>query len=79
MQVVATGLNKPRGIIFDTKGNLLVVEQGKGLTSLTLKDEGGACLSVADTNTVIDESSVSYSTAQFKASNVTADLTVVLC
>lgn len=59
MQLVATGLSKPRGIEFDTAGNLLVVEQGTGdLTALTLQDNGG-CVSVSDTNTVVTSQSAS--------------------
>ena len=51
-QVVATGLSKPRGLKFDTAGNLLVVEQGSGdLTALSLREDGG-CVSVASSTTV---------------------------
>jgi hypothetical protein len=61
MQLVATGLSKPRGIEFDTAGNLLVVEQGTGdLTALTLQDNGG-CVAVSSMNTVISGQSVSAS------------------
>lgn len=59
MQLVATGLSKPRGIEFDTAGNLLVVEQGSGdLTALTLQNNGG-CVVVSGSNTVISGQSVS--------------------
>lgn len=58
MQLVATGLSKPRGIEFDTAGNLLVVEQGTGdLTALTFQENGG-CVTVSKTDTVISGQSV---------------------
>ncbi|KAK3328748.1 soluble quino protein glucose/sorbosone dehydrogenase [Apodospora peruviana] len=41
--LLATGLTKPRGLIFDTEGHLLVLEAGKGLTAHTLGSNG--CIS----------------------------------
>jgi hypothetical protein len=67
MQLVATGLSRPRGIEFDTAGNLLVVESGSGdLTALTFESNGG-CVTVSDTNTVIAGQGVSRRTAPFAA------------
>ena len=60
-QVVATGLSDPRGLKFDTAGNLLVIEQGSGdLTALSLSDANG-CVSVKSSTTVNSGSSVSGS------------------
>lgn len=59
MAVVATGLTKPRSIRFDSKGNLLVVQQGAGIVNLAFTDHGGTCLSVNEVKTVIKNSSVS--------------------
>lgn len=59
MAVVATGLTKPRSIRFDSKGNLLVVQQGAGIVNLAFTDYGGICLSVSKMQTVIEDSSVS--------------------
>ncbi|KAF2199037.1 soluble quino protein glucose dehydrogenase [Delitschia confertaspora ATCC 74209] len=42
--VVASGLTKPRGIIFDSNGHLLLVQEGHGISSLELRDNGGACV-----------------------------------
>jgi len=58
-RLVANGLYKPRGIIFDTNGNLLVVQQGGGIAGLRLSDGGGACLSVAANATVVKNANVS--------------------
>lgn len=52
-RLVATGLKKPRGVIVDSKGRLLVVEAGKGITHLTIKDDGWPCLSVEKTTTIV--------------------------
>lgn len=58
-QLVATGLKRPRGIKVDSKGGLLVIEAGTGLTHLTLQDNGGTCVSVKSSTTVIDDENVS--------------------
>ncbi|KAL2427001.1 hypothetical protein ABEF95_006400 [Exophiala dermatitidis] len=52
VQVVATGLSKPRGILLDQAGNLLVVESGRGVVSAhTLKEHRG-CVSVGKSSDV---------------------------
>lgn len=56
---VATGLTKPRSIKFDSKGNLLVVQQGAGITNLAFKDDGGVCLSVDKMQAVVENDAVS--------------------
>ncbi len=63
--VLATGLKTPRGIAFDTEGNLLVAEQqGGSIRRLTLKDEGSnVCV---DSNKVlIADGSVSFTEVPF--------------
>ena len=57
--LVATGLNRPRSLQFDSAGNLLVVQSGRGIESLQLQDNGGACVSVRGRRTVIQAQSVS--------------------
>ena len=51
--LVATGLTKPRSIQFDSSGNLLVVEAGKGISSHQLQDDGGICVSVKSSKDVV--------------------------
>jgi len=58
-RVVATGLTNPRGIIFDSSGHLLVVQQGKGIGSLSLTDNGGACVIAGHPSDVILDGTVS--------------------
>lgn len=57
-QLIAKGLKMPRGIIFDAKGHLLVVEQGSGIRRLTFDDKGGTCLVQSASDTVVDDKDV---------------------
>ena len=52
MALVATGLSKPRSITFDSAGNLLVVQAGKGVSGHKVTDNGGTCISF-DSGTVV--------------------------
>jgi len=58
-QVVATGLTKPRSVEFDSQGNLLVLEQYRGLSSHVLKDNGGVCVTFQSSKDLIVDSNVS--------------------
>ncbi|KAF3358784.1 Magnesium transporter NIPA2 [Verticillium dahliae VDG1] len=53
--IVASELSKPRSILFDSNGALLVVGSGVGIKRLLLEDEGGTCM-YAKTGSVIVES-----------------------
>jgi glucose/arabinose dehydrogenase len=59
-QLIANGLTKPRGIIFDTSGALLVVQQNVGIVRLTWTDRGGTCLNVANKTTVITNNGLNH-------------------
>ena len=63
--LIAQQLTKPRGIKFDTSGNLLVVEQGKGITALTLTSGNGDCVMVSNRTEIISDSSVSLSNVSY--------------
>jgi len=58
-RVIANGFTYPRGIIQDTKGNLLVVDRGAGIQHLNLEDHNGNCVEVAQKTTLIDDTEVS--------------------
>lgn len=60
--VVANNLKSPRGIVFDKEGNLLVVEQFKGVTALKFKDDNG-CLSLASKTVAYNDAKVSVTSA----------------
>ena len=58
--LVATGLTSPRSIQFDKRGNLLVIEQSKSLTSLQLDDNDGICVSVMAKKSVVESTDVIF-------------------
>jgi glucose/arabinose dehydrogenase len=58
--VVVNKLTKPRGIIFDTEGNLLVVERGVGITAIKLNDLGLNCVSAGSKIVVIKSTSLNH-------------------
>lgn len=58
-RVVINGLKTPRGIVFDSAGNLLVVEQGGGgVRRVVLTDNGGTDVCVASSKTLIADATV---------------------
>lgn len=58
-QLVATGLSRPRGMKFDSNGNLLVVESRVGITHLTFDNKSGGCLTVGRRRTLVADRAVS--------------------
>jgi len=44
VQVVASGLTDPRGMVFDSEGGLLVVQQGRGIARVRFTEDEGACV-----------------------------------
>lgn len=58
-RLIVNGLRRPRSILFDTEGALLVVEQQTGIRHLRLADGNGTCLSVQDETTLVQDSAVS--------------------
>ena len=59
-QLIATNLTKPRGLIFDSQGHLLVVEQGAGITGLSVQDQGGDCLKVSQKVDVVQNANLTH-------------------
>lgn len=59
-RVVMNGLRTPRGLIFDSLNNLLVVESGgAGVRYIKLTDNGGTDVCVASSKQLIPERGVS--------------------
>ncbi|KAF1956166.1 soluble quino protein glucose dehydrogenase [Byssothecium circinans] len=59
--VVANNLEDPRGMIFDNRGGLLVVQQEKGIVRLRFNSEGGACVrQEGSTEVVIDNPALNH-------------------
>lgn len=59
-QLIISGLTKPRSILFDTEGALLVVESGVGITHIALQDDGDTCIGSGNTTRLIDNKQVIY-------------------
>lgn len=57
-QIIANGLTKPRGIVFDANGALLLVQQGVGILRMTFVDNGGTCLVLHETTTLVEDDDV---------------------
>ncbi|KAK4560445.1 hypothetical protein LTR86_005641 [Recurvomyces mirabilis] len=62
-RLVAQNLTTPRGIIFDSQGTLLVVEQSSGIVALNIVDSGKGCLSVGSRKTVINDTTLNHGIA----------------
>ena len=59
-RVFMNGLTRPRGLVFDSSNNLLVVESGgAGVRWVQLKDNGGTDVCVGTSKQLINESGVS--------------------
>lgn len=57
-QLIVAGLSKPRGLLFDSEGALLVVESGVGITHIVLRDDKVTCLGPSKTTRLIDDKQV---------------------
>lgn len=55
LQVVASGLSRPRGLAFDDQGHLLVVEANDGIISSHVVNEDNGCVSLSRLTTVVDQ------------------------
>lgn len=62
-QLIATNLTKPRGLIVDSIGHLLVVQQGVGITSLRIDGHGNDCLKVSHGVDVVRNANLSHGIA----------------
>lgn len=58
-KLVATKLKRPRGILFDAQGHLLVVQQNVGISGMELRDGAGGCVDVVRTMDVVPSTHVS--------------------
>ncbi|KAF3019699.1 hypothetical protein E8E14_007112 [Neopestalotiopsis sp. 37M] len=62
-QLVVTGLTKPRGIVWDSNGHLLVVQQGVGLTGISFSENSTTCLGAATSGSIIDNPDLNHGIA----------------
>ena len=65
--VATTGLSSPRGLEFDSAGNLLVIEKGNGLSSFKIDDQSqgrDACgITLKNKKTLIDDTGLNHGLA----------------
>lgn len=59
-RLVAQNLTRPRGILFDSDGGLLVVDRGAGILRFSIEDNGGTCVSVGEPKTLTNDEDVSH-------------------
>lgn len=59
-QLIATNLTKPRGLIFDSEGHLLVVQQGVGVISLSVQNTGSHCLKISQKVDVVQNANLTH-------------------
>ncbi|KAH8808606.1 hypothetical protein F5884DRAFT_377928 [Xylogone sp. PMI_703] len=62
-QLVAANLTKPRGIVFDNNGGLLVVQQGAGIVHLQLADGGSTCVGLAKKTFLVNSTNLNHGIA----------------
>ena len=61
-QLIARNLTSPRGLIVDSDGQLLVVQQQVGITSLRIQDQGG-CLTVSKKTDLVKNANLTHGIA----------------
>ncbi|KAG4430398.1 hypothetical protein IFR05_014118 [Cadophora sp. M221] len=62
-RLIVNGLRRPRSILFDTEGALLVVEQQVGIRHLRLVDGNGTCLGVGDERVLVRDGELNHGLA----------------
>jgi glucose/arabinose dehydrogenase len=59
--IIANELRRPRGILFDSDGALIVIDSGNGIIHFELEDKGGTCLQVRKKTTLLNKDNASHS------------------
>ncbi|RYP10055.1 hypothetical protein DL764_000913 [Monosporascus ibericus] len=62
-RLIATELTSPRGMLFDSNNNLLVVEQGAGIRRLSFADGGDTCLELTQMTWVLEDERLTHGIA----------------
>ncbi|KAM5358919.1 hypothetical protein ACJA88_015259 [Fusarium oxysporum] len=64
--IIANELRRPRGILFDSEGALLVIDSGNGIIHFELDDEEGTCLQVRKKTTLLKKDTLNHGIALSK-------------
>jgi len=59
-KLIVNDLTEPRGILFDNRGGLLVVQQNVGIVHFQFDDGGGTCLEVKKKTFLVNSTSVCF-------------------
>jgi glucose/arabinose dehydrogenase len=62
-RLIAANLTRPRGLLFDASGNLLVLEQRVGIRRLAFADSGESCLQLDQDSWVVQNVSLTHGIA----------------
>jgi glucose/arabinose dehydrogenase len=78
-RLVAQGMKKPRSLLFDSDGALIVLDAGVGILRFSLQDDGGSCVSVARNATLLANKDVTGKfSLNYSASNCPIYLSILL-
>ncbi|KAF2264513.1 soluble quino protein glucose dehydrogenase [Lojkania enalia] len=58
-RLIAQGLERPRGLLFDDKGNLLVVERGRGISAFNVNGDG-SCVTLENKKAVVQDEELNH-------------------
>ncbi|KAM0390557.1 hypothetical protein ACHAQC_007728 [Fusarium culmorum] len=61
--LIANELRRPRGILFDSEGALIVIDSGNGILHFELEDGGGTCLQVTKKTTLLKQDNLNHGLA----------------
>ncbi|ROT34928.1 L-sorbosone dehydrogenase [Sodiomyces alkalinus F11] len=62
-RLIAQDLARPRSLVIDSRGALLVLEAGNGIKRITLEDNGGTCLAARDETLLVRHSALNHGIA----------------
>ncbi|KXJ96754.1 hypothetical protein Micbo1qcDRAFT_229576 [Microdochium bolleyi] len=62
-RLIASSLNRPRSLLFDASGKMLVLEGRSGIRRLGFTDHGSTCVEVTENNVVIADTSLTHGIA----------------
>lgn len=57
-RLIASNLTRPRSLLFDASGKMLVLEARTGIRRMGFTDHGSTCVEVTENNVVIKDTSV---------------------
>ncbi|KAH7040306.1 glucose sorbosone dehydrogenase [Microdochium trichocladiopsis] len=62
-RLIASNLSRPRSLLFDASGKMLVLQQRSGIRRLGFTDHGSTCVEVTENTVVINDTSLTHGIA----------------